>query len=45
MGLASIDIGIGLFYVGNLDAKRDWGHAKDYIAVTWAMLQEDTPND
>ena len=46
MGLASIDIGIeDCLYVGNLDAKRDWGHAKDYIAVTWAMLQEDTPND
>lgn len=32
-------------YLGNLDAKRDWGHAKDYIEAMWLMLQQDTPED
>jgi GDPmannose 4,6-dehydratase len=32
-------------YLGNLDAKRDWGHAKDYIEMQWLMLQQDTPED
>ena len=32
-------------YLGNLDAKRDWGHAKDYVRAMWLMLQEDTPDD
>ena len=32
-------------YLGNLDAKRDWGHAKDYIRAQWLMLQHDTPDD
>jgi GDPmannose 4,6-dehydratase len=32
-------------YLGNLDAKRDWGHAKDYIEGMWLMLQQDSPND
>ncbi len=32
-------------YLGNLDAKRDWGHAKDYVEVQWLMLQQDTPDD
>ena len=31
--------------VGNLDAKRDWGHAKDYVYGMWKMLQHDTPED
>ena len=31
--------------LGNLDAKRDWGHAKDYVVGMWAMLQHDTPDD
>ena len=31
--------------MGNLDAKRDWGHAKDYVYGMWMMLQSDTPND
>ena len=30
---------------GNLDAKRDWGHAKDYIAMQWLMLQQEKPKD
>ncbi len=32
-------------YLGNLDAKRDWGHAKDYVEGMWRMLQQDTPDD
>jgi len=32
-------------YLGNLDAKRDWGHAKDYVEVQWLMLQQDEPED
>ncbi len=32
-------------YLGNLDAKRDWGHAKDYVEAMWLMLQQDTPDD
>lgn len=32
-------------YLGNLDSKRDWGHARDYVEGMWRMLQEDTPDD
>ncbi|GAB4276913.1 MAG: GDP-mannose 4,6-dehydratase [Candidatus Rifleibacteriota bacterium] len=32
-------------YLGNLDAKRDWGHARDYIEAMWLMLQQETPDD
>jgi GDPmannose 4,6-dehydratase len=32
-------------YLGNLDAKRDWGHARDYIEMQWLMLQQDKPDD
>jgi GDPmannose 4,6-dehydratase len=32
-------------YLGNLDAKRDWGHARDYVEGMWRMLQQDTPDD
>jgi GDPmannose 4,6-dehydratase len=32
-------------YIGNLDAKRDWGHAKDYVEAMWRMLQNKTPKD
>ena len=32
-------------YLGNLDAKRDWGHAKDYVEAMWLMLQQDEPDD
>tara|TARA_B100000579_G_C22339671_1_gene624340 strand:- start:167 stop:601 length:435 start_codon:yes stop_codon:yes gene_type:complete len=31
--------------MGNLDAKRDWGHAKDYVRMQWMMLQQDKPQD
>ena len=33
------------FYLGNLDAKRDWGHAKDYVRMMWMILQADNPDD
>lgn len=32
-------------YIGNLDARRDWGHARDYVEGMWAMLQQDAPDD
>jgi GDPmannose 4,6-dehydratase len=32
-------------YLGNLDAKRDWGHAKDYVEAMWLILQQDVPED
>ena len=31
--------------LGNLDAKRDWGHAKDYVEMMWLMLQQEKPDD
>ncbi len=44
--IAQISLGLqDKFYIGNLDAKRDWGHAKDYIEAMWLMLQQDTPED
>ncbi|MFS4416946.1 GDP-mannose 4,6-dehydratase [Maribacter sp. 2307ULW6-5] len=45
---AAAKIGLGLqdkFYLGNLDAKRDWGHAKDYVRMMWMILQADQPED
>lgn len=45
-GLARIKLGIdGTLYLGNLDAKRDWGYAKDYVEGMWLMLQQDKPDD
>ncbi len=44
--LARIFLGIkDCLYLGNLDAKRDWGHAKDYVAAMWLMLQQKAPED
>lgn len=44
--LARIKLGLqDTLYLGNLDAKRDWGHARDYVEVQWLMLQQDTPED
>ncbi len=44
--LARIKLGLQeRLYLGNLDAKRDWGHARDYVEVQWLMLQQDTPED
>jgi GDPmannose 4,6-dehydratase len=44
--LARIKLGLqDTLYLGNLDAKRDWGHAKDYVQMQWLMLQEEKPED
>ena len=44
--LARIKLGLqDSLYLGNLDAKRDWGHARDYVEVQWLMLQQDKPED
>ena len=46
MGLKAISEGKqDVLYLGNLDAKRDWGHAKDFVKAMWLMLQQDTPED
>ncbi|NND09475.1 MAG: GDP-mannose 4,6-dehydratase [Saprospiraceae bacterium] len=45
---AAAKISLGLqdkLYIGNLDAERDWGHAKDYVEAMWLMLQQDQPED
>lgn len=45
-GLANIAQGLETcLYMGNMDALRDWGHAKDYVVMQWLMLQQDTPED
>jgi GDPmannose 4,6-dehydratase len=45
-GLANIAQGLeSCIYMGNLDALRDWGHAKDYVRMQWMMLQQETPDD
>ena len=44
--LARIKLGLqDCLYLGNMDAKRDWGHAKDYVQMQWLMLQQDQPED
>jgi GDPmannose 4,6-dehydratase len=44
--LARIKLGLqNRLYLGNLDAKRDWGHARDYVEMQWLMLQQDEPDD
>lgn len=46
MGAVKIALGLqDILYLGNLNAQRDWGHAKDYIEAMWLMLQQDTPED
>ena len=45
-GLANIFLGLeDCLYMGNIDALRDWGHAKDYVRMQWMMLQQDQPED
>ena len=45
-GLANIAQGLeDCLYMGNMDALRDWGHAKDYVRMQWMMLQQDQPED
>ncbi len=44
--VAKIAMGLqNKLYIGNLDARRDWGHAKDYVEAMWAILQQDQPED
>ena len=44
--LARIKLGLQeCLYLGNMDAKRDWGHAKDYVEMQWLMLQQEKPED
>lgn len=46
MGLSKISCGLqDVLLLGNLNAKRDWGHAKDYVEAMWLMLQQDSPED
>ena len=45
-GLARIKVGLQKqLFMGNLDARRDWGHARDYVEMQWLMLQQDKPQD
>ncbi len=45
-GLSQINFGLETcLYMGNLDAKRDWGHARDYVEMQWLMLQQEKPED
>ena len=45
-GLSRISVGLqDCLYLGNLNAMRDWGHAKDYVEAMWLMLQQDEPED
>lgn len=45
-GLTRIKLGLqDCLYLGNLDAQRDWGHARDYVEMQWLMLQQDQPED
>ena len=45
-GMARIKLGLqDCLYLGNLDAKRDWGHARDYVEMQWLILQQEKPED
>ena len=45
-GVAAIELGLeDRIYLGNLDAERDWGHARDYVEGMWLILQQDQPDD
>jgi GDPmannose 4,6-dehydratase len=45
-GVSQIALGLdNCLYMGNIDSKRDWGHAKDYVEAMWRILQQDTPED
>lgn len=46
IGLSRISVGLqDCLYLGNLNSKRDWGHAKDFVEAMWLMLQQDMPDD
>ncbi|MFC1579115.1 GDP-mannose 4,6-dehydratase [Pseudomonadota bacterium] len=45
-GLSNVSQGLdACLYMGNIDARRDWGHARDYVEMQWLMLQQDEPED
>ena len=45
-GLANVAMGLeSCIYMGNIDALRDWGHARDYVRMQWLMLQQEAPED
>ena len=45
-GVASMALGMqDMLYMGNIDSRRDWGHAKDYVEAMWLILQQDIPED
>ena len=45
-GLSRISVGLDdCLYLGNMDALRDWGHARDYVEMQWLMLQQEEPED
>lgn len=45
-GLSHIALGLeACLFLGNMDALRDWGHARDYVALQWLMLQQESPQD
>ncbi len=45
-GLSRIRVGLDhCLFLGNLDARRDWGHARDYVRAQWLMMQQETPED
>jgi len=45
-GLSNVSLGLqDVLHLGNLNAKRDWGHAKDFVEAMWLMLQQDVPDD
>ena len=45
-GMVRVALGLDpCLYLGNLDARRDWGHARDYVRAMWMMLQQDSPED
>ena len=45
-GLSRVSVGLEkCIFLGNIDAKRDWGHAKDYVRMQWLMLQQENPED
>jgi len=45
-GVAAMALGMqDMLYMGNIDSRRDWGHAKDYVEAMWLILQQDTPED
>ena len=45
-GVAAIEVGLDtMIHLGNLDAERDWGHARDYVEGIWLIVQQDAPDD